>query len=42
MTSCLRLVVRLYAEIIDGDGTVVARAEDDVAQDGDLSLSGEV
>ena len=38
MTSCPRLVVRLYAEIIDGAGTVVARAEEDVAQDGDLTV----
>ncbi len=38
MTSCLRLVVRLYAEIIDGAGTVGARAEGDVAQDGDLTV----
>ncbi len=28
----------MYAEIIDGASNVVARAEDDVSQDGDLTV----
>jgi len=31
------LAMRMYAEIIDSAGTVVARAEDDVSQNGDLT-----
>ena len=30
--------MRMYAEIIDGAGSVVARAEDDVSQKGDLTV----
>ena len=30
-------VVRVYAEIIEGAGTVVARAEDDISRNSDLT-----
>ena len=33
-----KFAMRMYAEIIDGAGSVVARAEDDVSQNGDLTV----
>ena len=36
--SMWELAMRMYAEIIDGAGSVVARAEDDVSQNGDLTV----